>query len=722
MDVNHYHVLLVEDNLIDVKAIKQFFKLSKAQTTFQVQSADSLKTAIDYLRINDVSAILLDLNLSDSFGIDTYLHIKKVAPQIPIVILTATDDERLALLAVRQGAQDYLLKTDLSCSILTRAIEYSVERKAIQNHLAAVKAGQLAIIENTEDSIWSVDVHGNFNIVNSKFKKFYRSITGNDLRIGDNMLVKLPESFHNDWKNLLVKALDGNQLLVYQSYKLDNFKQHDYEIAVNPIINNNQITGASFFARNITDRRTFEKKMMQSEKAYRMLVESVNEGVVMINNENLIQVINNKLLKQVEFDENEIIGLDYRLLLARTSKLTNENITAFILNSEEPFQIILKSKAGKKLIFSVKGTPLMDENGEMAGALLMHSSMVKNNVNSKQSKEFSHLVDKLNEGLIYVDNDSKIQYANSKYCELVGLKHDDLIDKPLFIDMVDDRTERILNEKKLLYGAALADNFELKLTKRSGEDLWVMVNGSTVYDENNQHIGTVCTLADITKRKVQQVRKEINNTELSNLILQNTKKIELPVNNIKEQIQNKSSINDIVLNVEYLYKQLNELKEVVSMRHEDVKSEIIETKKLVNEIWLELQNNKHIERVTFKFTNDCLRSFNSDNKLIRFILTHIIQNTIKNIHNTTEIIDIELLVQDSPTGTKLFLSDNRKDLQQKEVEGVYNLFGDEKSKKESNWSSLHLVLMAIDKLEGTINAKSLNGEGTEIEIHLPELR
>ena len=581
MELNHYHVLLVEDNPIDVKVIKQYFKLSKAQKTFQVHSVDSRKAAIEYLKINDVSAILLDLNLADSFGIDTFLHLKKYSLQVPVVILTATDDERLALLAVRQGAQDYLLKTDLSCSILTRAIEYAVERKAIENHLAAVKAGQLAIIENTEDSIWSVDVHGNFNIVNSKFKKFYRSITGNDLRIGDNMLVQLPESFHNDWKNLLVKALDGNQLLVYQSYKLDNYKQHDYEIAVNPIFNNHQITGASFFARNISDRREFEKKLIKSEKAYRMLVESVNEGVVMINNENIIQVINNKLLKQLEFDESEVIGLDYRLLLARTSELTKEDIIPYILNNEDPFQVIFKSKAGNKFLCVVKGTPLMDENGEVAGALLMHSNIKKKSITkSGQNKEYGHLVDKLNEGLIYVDSNNKIQYANSKFCELVGLKQEDLIDKPLFNDMVDDRTERILSEKKLLYGSALADNYELKLTKRTGEDLWVMVNGTTVYDENNRNIGSVSTLADITKRKVQQVRKDINNAELSNLIVQNTKKIELPVKNIKEQIQNKSSINDIVLNVEYLSKQLIELKEVVSMRHEDVQCEKIETKKI----------------------------------------------------------------------------------------------------------------------------------------------
>ena len=116
MEINHYHVLLVEDNPLDVKVIKQFFNQTKAQTSFKVHSVDSLKSAIDYIKINEISAILLDLNLTDSFGIDTFLHIKKTDSEIPVVILTATDDERLALLAVRQGAQDYLLKTDLSCS------------------------------------------------------------------------------------------------------------------------------------------------------------------------------------------------------------------------------------------------------------------------------------------------------------------------------------------------------------------------------------------------------------------------------------------------------------------------------------------------------------------------------------------------------------------------------------------------------------------------------
>jgi signal transduction histidine kinase/CheY-like chemotaxis protein len=94
----------------------------------QLIHADSLKSGIQHLQEQKFDAILLDLTLPDSHGIDTLLKVMGAAPDTVIVVLTGTDDEELGLNAVQRGAQDYLSKSDVTSKLLLRSIHYAIER------------------------------------------------------------------------------------------------------------------------------------------------------------------------------------------------------------------------------------------------------------------------------------------------------------------------------------------------------------------------------------------------------------------------------------------------------------------------------------------------------------------------------------------------------------------------------------------------------------------
>ena len=70
--------------------------------------------------------ILLDLSLPDSFGWETFTRVRAHVPDVPIVLLTGVQDEELGTKAVHAGAQDYLIKGDLSTQLLTRSITYAI--------------------------------------------------------------------------------------------------------------------------------------------------------------------------------------------------------------------------------------------------------------------------------------------------------------------------------------------------------------------------------------------------------------------------------------------------------------------------------------------------------------------------------------------------------------------------------------------------------------------
>src|SRR5688572_16160478 len=97
---------------------------------------DRLAAAVRRLGTQAFDVVLLDLNLPDSHGIETFTRLHASVPRIPVVILSGLDDRSLASKAVRQGAQDYLVKSEVSPSLLLRAIRYAIARHQADEALA----------------------------------------------------------------------------------------------------------------------------------------------------------------------------------------------------------------------------------------------------------------------------------------------------------------------------------------------------------------------------------------------------------------------------------------------------------------------------------------------------------------------------------------------------------------------------------------------------------
>lgn len=120
-------ILIVEDNPQDRElltyALQDHFK-SEAK----FREADNLTDAHEYLKRGNVDCILLDLQLPDSSGIDTFLHIYTAYPHIPIVVVSHNPHLELAKQMVRAGAEDYILKDYTNTTAIFRRVLFAVER------------------------------------------------------------------------------------------------------------------------------------------------------------------------------------------------------------------------------------------------------------------------------------------------------------------------------------------------------------------------------------------------------------------------------------------------------------------------------------------------------------------------------------------------------------------------------------------------------------------
>lgn len=126
--------LLIEDDAADRLFIKQVL-LENERTSYDIHFCECLSTAMEMLEQNSFDIILLDLILSDSYGIDTFKKVFDKYKGIPIVILSGITDELVALDAVRKGAQDYLMKNEITPILLKRIINYAIERNQLMNKL-----------------------------------------------------------------------------------------------------------------------------------------------------------------------------------------------------------------------------------------------------------------------------------------------------------------------------------------------------------------------------------------------------------------------------------------------------------------------------------------------------------------------------------------------------------------------------------------------------------
>jgi len=146
MELGTIRVLLVEDSNFDVLIIKDMLtkeidsKLKKI--AFDIIRADSFHDAKHKLAKDFFNVILLDLTLPDSIGLDTLRKVYAEAPETPIIVLTSINDQLVAINAVKEGAQDYLVKGQFDANLLLRSIHYSIER-----HKMLVALRSMALID-----------------------------------------------------------------------------------------------------------------------------------------------------------------------------------------------------------------------------------------------------------------------------------------------------------------------------------------------------------------------------------------------------------------------------------------------------------------------------------------------------------------------------------------------------------------------------------------------
>lgn len=186
------NLLLIEDNPDDATFIEEVLKLQDVYSSIEISQASRLLEGLAYLAQDSFDVILLDLSLPDASSTDSVTRILSHSPEAPIIVLTGWDDKDTALEALHKGAQDYLIKDNVSCDLLIRAIRYAVERRL------AERRARIRAAEEREDLI--------FTLANDLRVPHIGAIRALDLLVDESL-----GPMNEEQKLLLLKVKQSNQ-------------------------------------------------------------------------------------------------------------------------------------------------------------------------------------------------------------------------------------------------------------------------------------------------------------------------------------------------------------------------------------------------------------------------------------------------------------------------------------------------------------------------------
>ncbi len=273
------------------------YKFSRVSEGYICTEATSINSD-EPIVINDLAStkyFRTDPNVSE-FGLKTYIG-------VPI----KCNNKKIGSLCIVYTEEFHPTPEEIDfLKFLGNAIANQEERKADTLKVRQREADLKAIIENSLESIWSIDRDYRIKYVNEVFaKSFYETFSAH-LAEGVNILDALPENLRALWKERYDRAFNNEHFTFTDKIQVNGATIY-VEVAMNPIVVDGKVEGASFYGKNITGKMLSEEILMESEAKYRQIFENANDAILLMARDKIIDC-NKKSLVMFGCEHKDIIG------------------------------------------------------------------------------------------------------------------------------------------------------------------------------------------------------------------------------------------------------------------------------------------------------------------------------------------------------------------------------------------------------------------------------
>ncbi len=313
-------LLLVEDNRADAHIIKRLLQRAVVQQ-FHVRHVERLERALAELRDDDLDVILLDLGLPDSNGLET-LHRARAVSRGPIVVLTGLSDETLAYRAISEGAQDFLVKGQLSADVLVRTIRHALERHRVNAALRESEVRRAAMFQSALDGIIAMDADGMVLEFNPAAERMFgwsrEEIVGQPL--ADHII---PDSLRSAHATGVARGGMDVGRLAGRRMELPARRKDGSEIPIELAIAEVDYGDRPMFIghlRDISDRRRAEEALRRESAFRERIIASAVFGVASFDLDGRFTLANPTFCAITGYPESELLGNSLSALLPQAEQ------------------------------------------------------------------------------------------------------------------------------------------------------------------------------------------------------------------------------------------------------------------------------------------------------------------------------------------------------------------------------------------------------------------
>lgn len=393
-------ILLVEDNFVDADILQENLE-EVNNVQWELVHVETLTEGLKKLSEEKFNIILLDLSLPDEQGLVTVKRVHSAVPETPIVVLTGFNDEEVALEAVREGAQDYLIKGEIQGNVLMRALRHAIERGQMLEQLRRSEERYALAVRGAKDGLWDWDIETNKIYFSPRWQRM--------LGCAQEELGQEPEAWFNrvhpqDLANLqtaIVNHLRGDTPHLENEHRvLHKDKNYRWMLCRGQAIWNAQgkayrLAGSQ---TDITERKALEQAIFQEKELAQVTLTSIGDAVIATDVAGRIKAFNPAAQKLTGWSFQEAKGKFMREVCQIFDETNGQPVTSpaeiaikegRVVNS--PCHLVLVSRQGQEFAIDDSSAPIRARDGDIVGAVVIFTDITEErNLAKKMSWQANH--------------------------------------------------------------------------------------------------------------------------------------------------------------------------------------------------------------------------------------------------------------------------------------------------------------------------------------------
>jgi len=474
--------------------------------------------------------ILLDLTLPDSHDLDGLGKVLAQTLEVPIVVLSSLSDEAVAINAVQEGAQDYLVKGKIDSNLLVRSLLYAIERQRLRVALRESEARYRLLADNAADVIWTANMKLEITYVSPSITRLlgYTVEETIKLKMKDILTPDSAEQAHKVIKDQIAIRTSRSQYppLVLT---LEHVRKDGSTLWAEVMLSflwgkDDKLIGIMGATRDITERKKSEEALRRSENCYRLLADNAVDVIWTMDMKGQITYASPSAKRLFGYSVDEIMALKIRELLTPASaetarKAMVEEMTMKEAGSQASLRSLLLEhvhKDGSTFWTEVMMSFLRNEQGKLIGVQGMTRDITerkKAEEAMRQSEQRYRLLAENVKDVIWTrDMNLKLTYTSPSVLEMSGYTVEEVMSMSLEESLTPASLEQLQPTlaRVLAVGEKGQGDFpevvvlEAELIRKDGSLVPVEMNVNLLRDPDGQPTGFLGVTRDITERKKAQ--------------------------------------------------------------------------------------------------------------------------------------------------------------------------------------------------------------------------